>query len=262
MSIEMRFSQHLEINQCMAQTAPACATDAQSTVANRHVLADICLAIKQQRQAHRLQHSIAIVEHNVPAREQLRQPAYRLRVGLQRHAARDYRVWCIKRVIVHEESWSVALHTPVKKDACLVDYNEPACDAQRETVVADHSVCGRLNHNRNCAFSGFDQTRQSGKINARRDKLCCMAREVARRSGRKRLAQRKQRRVEKRCRRRGGPYKWVNRRKRDPRLKIRTIQKRKTNKYARCRLSNSHNSRGSADKRATDRRSCSKRYAR
>ena len=54
-----------------------------------------------------------------------------------------------------EEGGSVALHTPVGEDACPVDYNEPAREAQRETAVADYSICGRLDHNRNCGFSGM-----------------------------------------------------------------------------------------------------------
>ena len=68
------------------------------------------------------------VDHKclVPEREQLRQRAQRLSVGLLRHAARNFGVRRIERIIVDEEGGSVALHTPVGKDACPVDYHEPA----------------------------------------------------------------------------------------------------------------------------------------
>ena len=116
--------------------------------AHRHVLANICRAVKRQRQTQRLQHSVAIEEDHVPAREYLRQPAQRLSVGLQRHAAYYFGVRRIERIVVDVEGGSVALHTPVGEDACPVDYNEPARKTQRDAAVADHFVCGRLDHNR------------------------------------------------------------------------------------------------------------------
>ena len=81
-----------------------------------------------------------------------------------------------------KESTSVALHTPIVKEACSVDYNETAREVQREATVADHAVCSRIDHNRNCGFSGYDHTRRSGEIGARRSELRFRAREEARRS--------------------------------------------------------------------------------
>ena len=193
----MRFPQHREVNQRAARTAQACATNAQRAVANRHVLANICRAVKRQRQAQRLQHSDAIMENHVPAREKLQQPAQRLSVGRQRHAARDFGVWRIERIIVDEEGESVALHTPVGKNACHVDYHEPAREAKRKFAVADHSVCGRLDHNRDCGFSRYDHARRSSKIGARKHKLRYKAREGTRRSGRGQRVRRNRKRVER-----------------------------------------------------------------
>ena len=108
--------QHLEVHKSAAQTAPTWATDAQRTVAYRHVLADICRAINRQRQTQRFQDNVAIMEDHVPAREQLRQPAQRLSVGLQQQSAHYFGVRRIERIVVNEEGGSVALHTPVGED--------------------------------------------------------------------------------------------------------------------------------------------------
>ena len=51
-------------------------------VATRGKLSDICRTVKRQRQTQRFQHSVAIVEDHVPARENLLQPAQRLSVSL------------------------------------------------------------------------------------------------------------------------------------------------------------------------------------